>query len=251
MPIEGNKLQRKHINNLIRPPMRRKLERKVKHMEFNENQNEPSENEIEESQSESGKVKQWFQDNLRIIVSVLIVVAIAGGIYSYSKRTEAPQTEPIEESTVLGEITGEEITGAEEERGVSANIPPESEEKKEKTETAPPAIQNKTSSIATSQETENSFVETAIKGDGTTRMARHALANYLEKNPDSSLTAEHKIYIEDYLRKHIPQKGRVLVGTSIEFSKGAIADAISKSKNLNDNQLKNLHKYAVRVPSLS
>jgi len=41
------------------------------------------------------------------------------------------------------------------------------------------------------------------------------------------------------------------VGTSVEFSKDLIKDAISKSKNLNENQLQNLHKYAVRVVSLS
>lgn len=212
-------------------------------MDFNENSNEPtSENENEEDQPEQGKMKQWFRDNLRIIVSVLIVVAIAGGIYSYSKRTEAPQTEqPADNSNVLGEITG-----TDQGQNTTENATPAPAETKQ-----PATTQDKTSSIATSQETENSFVETAVKGDGTTRLARRALANYLEKNPDSSLTAEHKIYIEDYLRKHVTQKGRVLVGTSVEFSKSAIADAISKSKNLNDNQLKNLHKYALRVPSLS
>lgn len=217
-------------------------------MDFNENLNESndSDNEIEEEQPEQGKAKQWLQDNLRIIVSVLIVVAIAGGIYSYSKRTEAPQTEqPTENSSVLGEITGEN-----EEQGSSENIPASSDE--EKTAPEQSTVQeDKTSSIATSQETDNSFVETAVKGDGLTRLARRALANYLEKNPDSSLTAEHKIYVEDYLRKNVPQKGRILVGTSVEFSKSAISEAISKSKNLNDRQLQNLHKYALRVPSLS
>ena len=104
---------------------------------------------------------------------------------------------------------------------------------------------------ATSKETEGSFVETAGKGNGVTHLARTALANYLEKNPDSQLTAEHKIYIEDYLRKKVGFTGRVFVGTSVEFSKNLIQEAIGKSKQLNDNQLKNLYKYAVMVPSLS
>jgi hypothetical protein len=94
-------------------------------------------------------------------------------------------------------------------------------------------------------------VETAGKGDGTTKLARKALADYLEKNSDSSLTPEHKIYIEDYLRKNVGQKGGVHIGTSVEFSKSLISDAISKSKNLSERQLKNLHKYALRVPSLT
>jgi len=105
--------------------------------------------------------------------------------------------------------------------------------------------------VATSKETGESFIETAGSGDGVTHLARRALANYLEKNPDSTLTPEHKIYIEDYLRKNVGFSGRVYVGTSVEFSKDLVSQAIEQSKKLNDNQLKNLHKYSVMVPSLS
>ena len=35
-------------------------------------------------------MKVWFQENLRMIVSIVIVVVIAVGIYAYSKRTQAP-----------------------------------------------------------------------------------------------------------------------------------------------------------------
>ncbi len=182
-----------------------------------------------EEESTQNKMREWLEDNMRIIVSILIVVLIAGGIYSYSKRTESPR---MDESTVA--VNEDDSTVKQED----VNEAIDSEEKE-------------TSSVATSQETENSFVETAVRGDSQTKLARRALADFLEKNPDSALTAEHKIYIEDYLRKNSGHTGRVSVGTSIEFSKDLIKDAISKSKNLNDNQLKNLHKYAVRVPSLS
>lgn len=184
-----------------------------------------------QTNEEPGKFKAWMQDNLRIIISILIVVAIAGGIYSYSKRTEAPSSEQAN-----SEITNEEGITAEGEKSVAQ----ENAEKKG-TKQAP---------VAVSQETEKSFVETAVKGDGTTHLARRALANYLEKNPDTALTPEHKIYIEDYLRKNVPQK-RVFAGTSVEFSKELIQSAITKSKNLNEKQLKNLKKFSSRVPSLS
>ena len=182
-----------------------------------------NENKVEEA---AGQMKQWLQDNLRIIVSIIIVVAIAGGIYSYSKRTEAPVKEEISQESVA---------------------PTEDSSAKE-TVTTP----SKTSTVAVpqSQETETSFVETAAKGNGSTHLARKALADYLEKNPDASLTIEHKIYIEDYLRKAVGKKG-VKVGTSVEFSKDLIQKAISQSKNLNEKQLKNLQKYSVRVSSLS
>lgn len=186
--------------------------------------------EAEVEDSDSSDMRNWLQDNFRIIVSIIIVVAIAGGIYSYSKRTQ-PTVEKIaeKETQLIDQTKNVEVEGSQ-----------ATETKKEKV-----------SSVATSQETEKSFVETAQKGDGSTKLARRALANYLEKNPDSSLTAEHKIYIEDYLRKNAGFKGRVHVGTSIEFSKDLVKQAVEKSKTLNDRQLNNLHKYAVRVPSLS
>jgi flagellar basal body-associated protein FliL len=182
---------------------------------------------IKEEETEQTTTTQWIQDNLRIIISILIVVAIAGGIYSYSNRGE--EVNPSEQ-----EVAQEESTEATDVTKVTESTPA--------TEVA---------QVASSQETENSFIETAGKGDGTTHLARRALANYLEKNQDSTLTAEHKIYIEDYLRKNVSHKGGIYVGTSIEFNNSLIQDAITKSKTLNEKQLTNLHKYAVRVPSLS
>ena len=175
--------------------------------------------------------KQWMQDNLRIILSVIIVILIAGGIYSYSKRTEAPSVDQSQTSNQTAITTPDNTT---------SGVTPQS------TDNGSQQVGN----AGTSQETENSFIESASKGDSMTVLARRALANYLEKNPDSTLTPEHKIYIEDFLRKNIPQK-RVFVGTSGEFSKDLIQNAITKAKALSGGQLKNLHKYAVHVPSLS
>lgn len=184
----------------------------------------------EEGSDHQMSTTQWIQDNLRIIISILIVVVIAGGIYSYSNRGE--EMNPDEQ-----QVAQEESTDATSEA--------------ETTEVSESTSDTKVAPVASSQETENSFIETAGKGDGSTHLARRALANYLEKNQDSTLTAEHKIYIEDYLRKNVSHKGGVYVGTSIEFNNNLIQDAIAKSKTLNEKQLTNLHKYAVRVPSLS
>jgi predicted negative regulator of RcsB-dependent stress response len=189
---------------------------------------EDKEKDKEETDTEEGT--SWLRDNLRIIISIIIVVAIAGGVYSYSKRNQAPVNKSAEEQVAGNEAATETQEG---------------------NENAAAAPTKATVKAATSQETEGSFIETAGKGDGQTHLARRALANYLEKNPDSGLTAEHKIYIEDYLRKNSGFKGRVYSGTSVEFSKDLVNKAIESSKKLNDKQLKNLHKYAVRVPSLA
>ncbi|MEK9151350.1 MAG: hypothetical protein AAB547_01830 [Patescibacteria group bacterium] len=184
----------------------------------------------------ANQAKAWIQENLRIIVSVFIVAAIALGIYSYSQRT---QTISDDDTNTLLETKGGEEDATQSEIGQQDSQTPSAM----KTET-------KTSAVVTaelSRETETSFVEQADRGNGTTHLARRALAHYLEKNADSSLTAEHKVYIEDYLRKNVDFRGTVTPNTSIEFSKDLIKQGIEKSKTLNDRQLQNLKKYSARV----
>ncbi|RUA12256.1 MAG: hypothetical protein DSY82_01730 [Flavobacteriia bacterium] len=53
---------------------------------------EEEKSEIQEDLGNGGKFKNWLQDNIRIILSILIVATIAAGIYSYSKRTVVPAT---------------------------------------------------------------------------------------------------------------------------------------------------------------
>lgn len=180
-------------------------------------------------------IKRWFQDNLRIVISIAIVIVIAGGIYSYSRRTDSPivTTDEATEQAAIDENSVEVTTESE---GSEATVTKE--------------VKQEVSSVATSKETEGSFIETAGKGDSVTVLARRATANYLEKNQDSTITKEHKIYIEDYLRKNVGQKGGIEVGTSVEFSKDLVQKAIEKSKTLNERQLKNLEKYSARVSSL-
>lgn len=211
--------------------------------------------EEEEISEEGGGFKAWLEDNLRIILSVLVVFAIAGGIYSYSQRSQAPAiTEEAETEESIE--SGEEIV-----QGDKEEVLEESEEK-ESSDTETPSQKDETkkdsrdedikkpetpvTAGAESRETTDAFIETAVRGDGATHLARRALENHLEKNPDSALSKEHKVYIEDYLRKHV-RYGHVRVGTSLEFSKSLIQEAIGKSKQLNDRQLENLKKYSERA----
>ena len=186
--------------------------------------------------SSANQAKAWVQENLRIIVSVFIVAAIALGIYSYSQRS---QTIANEETSTLLETKGGDESMAESRDKASDSQSPSAV----KTE-----VQASDSVTAEpSRETEAAFIERAERGNGSTHLARRALAHYLEKNADSSLSAEHKIYIEDYLRKNVSFRGSVTTKTSIEFSKDLIKQGIEKSKTLNDRQLQNLQKYSARV----
>ena len=214
--------------------------------------------EVQEDLGGGGKFKNWLQDNIRIILSVLIVVAIAAGIYSYSKRTEAPigqeeiaidefMEEEEDAVTIIGEDIEDEVDVEEEEMdGVTIS----EAEPEAMTDEVVVNNQMEESQTAISEETDEAFIETAARGDSRTTLARQALRNFLEKNNDSSLTAEHKIYIEDYLQKTVGHTSGVHVGTQITFSKIQIRDAIEKSKTLTESQLNNLTKYAQRVPNL-
>ena len=207
---------------------------------------EEESNEEESSENGRGKMNEWFAENMRMIVSVVIVVVIAAGIYSYSKRAQAPDMKKTAASTEqnsegkISVIGGDNQTANSDQQAAPESTSDQKTQPSENVQSAQPQ---------TSQETETSFVETAAKGDGSTTLARRAVANYLEKNPDSSLTAEHKIYIEDLLRRQV-KDGRMKIGDKREFSKDMIAKAIEKSKSLNDKQLKNLQKYSHRVSAL-
>lgn len=191
--------------------------------------------EVQESQSD--QLKRWIQDNIRVVVSIAIVIIIAGGIYSYSKRGESQLNTTISTEEIRKETASESSDKKDDTKAVASS-------QQQDKQVSPESIKE------TSTETEQSFVETANKGDSITVLARRAAANYLEKNPDSSLTKEHKIYIEDYMRKNISKKGSPSIGSSVEFSKELVAKAIEQSKKLNANQLKNLQKYSARVSSL-
>lgn len=266
--------------------------------------------EIQEDLGNGGKVKNWLQDNIRVILSVLIVVTIMVGIYSYSKRTVVPagnidsDTEVnLAEADVEGEddnnvvvVVGEDsqdnktensedssseklsveqtddesdnvetATKAEEESEKTAEEAEETKRaEKAKAEEARKAEEIKQAEEAkstktfeeekdtedSSEETDVSFDETAVAGDSLTTLARRAAKHYLEKNPTEGLSAEHKIYIEDYLQKQINHSTGVNLGEKVSFSKDLINQAVSMSKRLNENQLKNLQKYSAMVSEL-
>ncbi len=182
---------------------------------------------MHEEERVTDQAKAWLQENLRVIVSFFIVAAIALGIYSYSQRAD----ETIDNS--------DDMTVATESDTMDSNKAADVKGMTDPSKTATPTEM--------SRETEVSFVETATAGDGTTHLARRAMMNYLEKTPDSSLTGEHKVYIEDYLRKQLSGRGPLAVGQSTEFSKDMIRQAIDHSKQLSDKQLQNLKKYSSRV----
>lgn len=195
--------------------------------------------ETREEGEKIGSARQWVEDNFRLIVSVFIVIALGATIYSYSQRTK--------ESAMTFDNKGETQEQVLIDNAETTKSDSEKTDSKANVSSEKPAI----SSTEIVKETSDTVIAVAVKGDGMTKLARKALADTLAKNPDSELTAAHKIYIEDALRKAVSHKGGVHVGTEVSFSKDLIQKTIENSKNLTEKQLHHIAQaYVPRVPSL-
>ncbi len=218
------------------------------------------EDDFNEEDNSWEKTRLWMQENLRVILSVLIVALIAIGIYNYSRK---PAEEP---SNQIDKLVGDqEVVPQENQNADSSNIAVKDQadnkdvvvkdgqgngnQNKAEAPTTPKPATETPKAETTAQKTEGGLTVTAGSGDSLTKLSRKALQEYLAANPDAELTKEHKIYIEDLLRRQIAG-GRVKIGDSRVFADGLMKDAIVKSKQLNERQLKNLQKYSARVAGL-
>ncbi|MFH1183404.1 MAG: hypothetical protein V1690_04035 [Candidatus Moraniibacteriota bacterium] len=197
------------------------------------------------------RARAWVQDNLRVILSVLIVALIAVGIYNYSKKPATEQPSAVDQ--IVGEqgVVTEEGLDNQNQNAALEVQPGEKKDqvvvKEEKKEEAKPPVA--TPAEAKAEKSAEGYTVKAAPGNGLTHLAREALRGYLAANPDAGLTKEHKIYIEDYLQKHVAQ-GSLRPGDSRMFSDSLVKDSISQAKMLNESQLKNLQKYSARVSNL-
>ncbi len=248
--------------------------------------------------AEENNVSNWFQDNLRIIISVGIVILLVFAIYSYSQRnsrtTVVVDDSHIDEVATVGDASTNEINEIIDEiqddqentelpDTATTKAPTEAEEVKtddttqnahiaaeEPTEDETPATEEASkkeeepqkaedivrevieSHAATQQQThhEGGVVKiVAVRGDSMTTLARKAAKDYMSRNTVGNITPSHKIYIEDYLRKHHVSR-HINVNTEVRFTESEIAEAIAQSQKLTDAELRNLARYAQHVPGL-
>ena len=173
----------------------------------------------------------WFKQNLNKTAACLVIALIVvGTAYFYnSYQTRIDTLKPI-----LEEITA----------SPSPSTIAQSQQN---------TVKGTTSSIPEVKKESDKIIATAAKGNGATHLARQALKEYLQDKPELSqnLEPEHRVFIEDYLRKNIGQPVKNLkVGDQLIFSDNDIQSAIDKALALNDGQIKNLGKYVPLVPSL-
>jgi len=80
------------------------------------------------------------------------------------------------------------------------------------------------------------------KGQGVTHLARTALDDYLNQNPQINLLPQQKLFIENYLTT-LNKNLTVTIGQKISFSKEDISKAVEKALSLNQYQIKAWDKY--------
>jgi len=215
--------------------------------------------EFEKSTGWGKNFADWWQRYFKsVILPAIIVILIAGGIYAYTSRQQEP-TENGELSQTTSEQNGDNLD-INEDTIKNSDIQNNTDNNNDTLALGESEDQNTNEpepSLITPEPVSGGekITQKAVKGDGLTHIARRALKDYIAQNqPDLKLSAEQKIYCEDYIQKNtkkdIRQKS-LSIGQKVDFNSALMDNAIAKAQQLSDKQLQNLSKYVPLVPSLS
>lgn len=192
--------------------------------------------------SPDGGFLERLRNSPRTVSTIIVILIVVGAIFAFSDRGSAPTPSPTP-ATAATEAPTEETQPADGEEGTPA---PTEEPSAAETEKLPPATPEPTP-LPEAEETEAAYVEVAQRGDGVTHLARRAIHRSLEAaTPDFEVTAEHKVWIEDYMKDRLGQNPLV-VGEKLTTEKALVREAIEKSKELTDAQLKSLKRFSSRI----
>ena len=186
--------------------------------------------------NESGNWLDRIKQSPRTVSALIIILIVAAAIYAFSGNKQQTDNEQVA-NTSPTPAASESVQPAANPTSTQAAGNPAP------TQVSQQDLQKAASSLPTEQKTASAYVETAQKGDGLTHLARRATTRYLSENSAGyTVTNEHRIFIEDYVRKHVP-KGHVMIGSTHEISFDLLKDAVTKAGQLNDKQLHHLTKY--------
>lgn len=194
------------------------------------------------------KIVRFVKENFSLIIlPIIAIIVLATGIYLYSKQKAQLSIQDI--ANVISQQ--EETTQVPEEKEKSVA----EEDKKEKEKVAVTETLEGETTTEKPPVAQKTYTYIAKKGEGTTHLARYAIKDYLLNDPTgktlkAKLTAEHKVYAEDYI-KDVINKSSLKVGESLSFSADLIQEAVNKSLKLNDKQLANLKQFTKKIVSFN
>lgn len=191
-----------------------------------------------------------IKESPRTVSAIIIVLIVAAAIYAFSGNKQN-NTKDIAGDVSTSPSPEASMTPTPEIKGVKATATPAKKEAVKATvapvvSAAPvdkAALVEASKKLVSGKTTDSAYVETAQKGDGLTHLARRAATRYLaDHEAGYTLTNEHRIYIEDYVRKHL-QKHPVSVGMEETISFDLVKQAVESAGKLTVPQLKHLTKY--------
>jgi len=196
------------------------------------------------------KAKNWLKDNSSIILAVAVIIILGGSIYAYTQTNHSLLLQHTPDSQATNQpketLNQKNATQVDTQKQNNHKINNKAS-KQQNTGQDKLNVTGDKSHIVTPND---SFIETAKKGEGITHLARRALKQYLqETGKDKELTKEHKIYIEDYLQNKTGAES-LKVDETRSFSKILIKQAIQHSKQLTQKQLTQITPYANLVTNL-
>lgn len=192
----------------------------------------------EEKEGIIATLTKTVEQNWRLLIVGIIILAIAlNSSWSDNKSSTENKNAATPTPTPQTEQT----------KQTEQNKPEEKTQTTENSATKTAQAKEPDTTIASTNE--NASVQTAARSEGVTHLARRAVKEYLGSTQES-LSAEQKIYAEDYLKKKIGAKV-LAVGEKVEFSNDLIKQGIEKAKGLDQKQIENLSKYVPLVKNLN
>lgn len=186
-----------------------------------------------------------IKESPRTVSAIIIILIVAAAIYAFSGNKQDNNDQVAEQPTATP--TAEtSTTPTPDDKGATATPAKQAEVKATVTPAAPvdkSSLTEASKGLPAGKTTDSAYIETAVKGDGLTHLARRAATRYLaDHEAGYTLTNEHRIYIEDYIRKHM-EKRPVSVGMEQTISFDLVKQAVESAGKLSPTQLKNLTKY--------
>lgn len=180
---------------------------------------------------ETGGFLERLRNSPRTVSAIIVILIVVGAIFAFSDRGGQPSASPTPTAAGTESPEASPAPAGGEAEGV----------KGEATQTPSPVP------LPEAQETDTAYVEVASAGEGTTHLARRAMLRYLEANkPDYEVTAEHKVWTEDYLKDRLG-RDPLGIGEQKTVEKNLVREAIEKANGLTDAQRNSLQRFSQQV----
>ncbi len=190
-----------------------------------------------DTESQDGGLLDRIKESPRTVSALIIILIVAAAIYAFSGDQKIADQTDLNEEKDIPEMSEEQKNNSDIAGTVkdSSNKPANQEQENGK---------NVQKEMPKPRSTGETYVEVAEAGDGVTHLARRAADRWLtQNNAGYTVTNEHRIYIEDYIKDQLGSKP-LSIGEEVNISFELIAEAVKAAGQLNDGQLNNLTTYS-------